>query len=78
MAREGGNSRQVDDRPQAWLQALIAYDVACLVLDLADDRELVSFFEQQPGWAVDFKDEQGVLFVRRSVAPPPPRTADGP
>lgn len=65
MAQEGSSLRQVDDGPEAWLQALIAHDVAYLALDLTDDRELVAFFGRQPGWAVDFRDEQGVLYVRQ-------------
>lgn len=47
-----------------WLEVLDEYGVEFLALDLHSDSDLVRFFRSQPGWAVDFEDEEAVLFVR--------------
>jgi hypothetical protein len=47
-----------------WPEVLDAYGVEFLVLDPHDDRELLSLFRSQPGWAVDFEDEEMALLVR--------------
>jgi hypothetical protein len=48
-----------------WPQVLDAYGVEFLVLDPHDDRELLDLFRSQPGWRVDFEDEEMALLVRR-------------
>ena len=48
----------------SWLTMLDRFSVHFLALDLEDDRELVEFFLSQPGWVVDCRDEESVLFAR--------------
>ena len=78
MAQNASNSERMAVRPEEWLQALNAHNVAYLALDLVEDRGLVEFFARHPGWAIDARDEQGVLFVRKHAASPPSQTANGP
>lgn len=47
-----------------WPQVLDEYGVEFLVLDPHDDRELLDLFRSQPGWVVDFEDEEMALLVR--------------
>jgi hypothetical protein len=47
-----------------WLEVLDRYSVEFLALSLHGDGDLVRFFRSQPGWAVDFEDEEAVLFAR--------------
>ena len=47
-----------------WPGVLDAYSVEFLVLDPHDDRELLDLFRSQPGWRVDFEDEDMALLVR--------------
>jgi hypothetical protein len=47
-----------------WPQVLDEYGVEFLVLDPDDDRELLDLFRSQPGWRVDFEDEEMALLVR--------------
>lgn len=47
-----------------WSGVLDTYGVEFLVLDPHDDRELLNLFWSQPGWTVDFEDEDMVLLVR--------------
>jgi hypothetical protein len=47
-----------------WPEVLDVYGVEFLVLDPHDDRELLNLFRSQPGWRVDFEDEDMALLVR--------------
>lgn len=47
-----------------WTGILNEYDMQYLALDLRSDGDLVSLVRARPDWAVDFEDEQAVLFVR--------------
>jgi hypothetical protein len=47
-----------------WPQVLDKYGVEFLVLDPHDDHELLDLFRSQPGWRVDFEDEDMALLVR--------------
>lgn len=47
-----------------WLGVLDECGVQLLVLDRCDDNDLLNFFRSQPGWTVDFEDEEAVIFVR--------------
>jgi hypothetical protein len=47
-----------------WPEVLDEYEVEFLVLDPHDDRELLDLFRSQPGWRVDFEDEDMALLVR--------------
>ena len=55
---------------QEWETTLDQYRVQFLVLDRDDDTELANHFRAQPGWRVDFEDNEGVIFARTSI----PRT----
>jgi hypothetical protein len=47
-----------------WSEVLDEYGVEFLVLDPHDDRELLNLFRSQPGWVVDFEDEEMALLIR--------------
>jgi hypothetical protein len=47
-----------------WPQVLDENGVEFLVLDPHDDRELLNLFRSQPGWRVDFENEEMALLVR--------------
>ena len=49
-----------------WLKVLDQFEVRFLALDLESDHGLVEFFLSQPGWVVDYRDKESVLFVRAS------------
>ena len=51
-----------------WLVVLDEYGVQFLILDRHDDSDLLKLFQSQPGWTVDFKDGQAVIFVRADIA----------
>ena len=46
-----------------WLATLDALSVQFLVLDTRRDRELLAAARSHPAWAVDFEDEEAVLFT---------------
>ena len=50
-----------------WPRVLDEYGVQFLVLDRHDDSDLLDLFRSQPGWAVDFKDEEAVIFARADI-----------
>ena len=59
---------QAQDRPgHDWLKMLDDYEVQLLALDLNRDNRLVTLMQSQPGWTVDFKDQESVLFVRNET-----------
>lgn len=43
------------------------YDVQFLVLDIQSDSTMVQLFQSQPGWVVDYKDEEAMIFVRSGI-----------
>jgi len=47
-----------------WLRVLDAYRVQFLVLGLHSECDVVEFFRSQPGWEVDFEDEETIIFAR--------------
>ena len=47
-----------------WAEVLDAYDVRFLVLDAHNDSELVDLFWSQSEWAIDFEDQDTVIFAR--------------
>jgi hypothetical protein len=47
-----------------WLATFEQYDVNYLALDPDQDRELIQLLQTRPEWTLDFRDRQGVLFVR--------------
>jgi len=50
-----------------WAGVLDEYGVQFLVLDRHDDSDLLDLFQSQPRWAVDFKDEEAVIFIRADI-----------
>ena len=44
------------------------YGVQFLILDRHDDSDLLKLFQSQPGWAVDFEDEEAIIFARADTA----------
>jgi hypothetical protein len=49
-----------------WLKVLDSFEVRFVALDLQSDRGLVAFLLSQPGWVVDCRDKESVLFARAS------------
>ena len=47
-----------------WLRMLDAYRVHFLVLNLNSESDMAEFFRSQPGWEVDFEDEESIIFAR--------------
>jgi hypothetical protein len=47
-----------------WLELFDQEGVQFVVLNLCDDDALVEALRCQPGWAVDFEDEEAVIFAR--------------
>jgi len=43
---------------------LDAYRVHFQVLNLSSESDMVEFFRSQPGWEVDFEDEESIIFAR--------------
>ena len=43
------------------------YGVQFLILDRHDDGDLLNLFRSQPGWALDFKDGEAVIFARANI-----------
>ncbi|MEA3339979.1 MAG: hypothetical protein U9R15_08440 [Chloroflexota bacterium] len=50
-----------------WVGMLDEHDVQFLVLDRYSDGDLLKLFGSHPGWTVDFKDRETVLFVRADI-----------
>lgn len=51
-----------------WLGILEEYDVQFLVLDPHTDSGLLSLFQSQPEWTVDFEDAEAVILSRTAIA----------
>ncbi len=51
-----------------WPRVFDEHDVQFLVLDRHDDTDLLNLFRSQPGWIVDFEDEEAVIFARADIA----------
>lgn len=50
-----------------WQRMFDRYDVQFLVLDIQSDSTMVQLFQSQPGWVVDYKDEEAMIFVRSGI-----------
>ena len=51
-----------------WAGVLDEYGVQFLILDIHSDGDLLKLFQSQPGWKVDFQDEEAVIFARADTA----------
>ena len=52
-----------------WVEMFDEYGVQFLILDRHDDGDLLNLFQSQPGWALDFQDEEAVIFARADIPP---------
>ena len=52
------------DMNKNWLTMLDAHHVRFLVLNLHSESDVVRYFRSQPGWTVDFEDEEAIIFAR--------------
>jgi len=68
MMRDDIVSTETHYQGKRWLQMLNEFDVRFLALDVEMDRALVEFFQTQPEWTIDCRDEESVLFVRAGNA----------
>ena len=60
---------QQNDVNQDWSAVLNEQGVQLLVLDRHSDSGLLSLFRSQPGWTIDFEDEEAAIFVRTGIVP---------
>jgi len=51
-----------------WLGIIEGYGVQFLVLDPHADSDLLSLFQSQPEWTVDFEDAEAVILTRTDIA----------
>jgi len=51
-----------------WPAVLNEYGVQFLMLSRHGDSDLLELFQTQPGWAVDFEDEEAIIFARADTA----------
>jgi hypothetical protein len=51
-----------------WVRVLDEFDVRFLLLDCHSDSELLDRLRSQPGWTVDYRDGETVLFARADDA----------
>jgi hypothetical protein len=59
------STAQGADWEREWLSALEKSGVQFLVLDRHSDSELLERLRSRPGWTVDYKDGEAVIFVPR-------------
>ena len=64
MPQEHSTAQDADREPE-WLSALERCGVQFLVLDRHSDSELLKCLRSRPGWAVDYKDGEAMIFVPR-------------
>jgi hypothetical protein len=52
-----------------WPRVFDEYGVQFLVLDRHDDTDLLDLFRSQPGWTLDFEDEEAHKVQRTCLLP---------
>jgi hypothetical protein len=52
-----------------WQNLLDEYDIKFIVLDVADDTEIIRLLRAQPGWIVEYEDTEAIFFSRVDSAP---------
>lgn len=62
------SAAQQNDVNQDWPAVLDEHGVQFLALDRHSDSDLLSLFRSQPGWKIDFEDEEAAIFVRTDIA----------
>ena len=45
------------------------YDISYLVLNSVEEADLVADIRLDPGWRLDYEDDQGVVFTRARMPP---------
>jgi len=50
-----------------WVEMFDEYGVQFLILARHDDGDMLNLFQSQPGWALDFQDEEAVIFARADI-----------
>ena len=68
MPQDHSAPQQIDVN-QDWSAVLDEHGVQFLALDRHSDSSLLSLFRSQPGWTIDFEDEEAAIFVRTGVVP---------
>ena len=63
------SAAQQNDVNQDWPAVLDEHGVQFLALDRHSDSDLLSLFRSQPGWKIDFEDEEAAIFVRTGIVP---------
>jgi len=61
------SAAQQNDVNQDWSAVLDEHGVQFLALDRHGDSDLLSLFRSQPGWTIDFEDEETAVFVRTGI-----------
>jgi hypothetical protein len=51
-----------------WVETFDKHGVQFLVLSRHDDGDLLKLFQTRPDWAVDFEDEEAIIFARADTA----------
>jgi hypothetical protein len=65
MLRTTGSSSE-PEVSGSWTAVLDAYGVQYVVLDCHRDRGLWQAVGREPGWQLDYQDEDAVLYARRN------------
>ena len=47
-----------------WSHVLEKHGIQFVVLSRSQDKKLVKALRRQPGWSVDFKDQDTIIFAR--------------
>jgi hypothetical protein len=53
-----------------WRALLDKYHITYVVLSTAEHPDLIADIRQEPGWALDYADDQAVVFSRSASAGP--------
>ena len=61
-------ARETGMMDEDWPAVLNEYGVQFLMLSRHGDSDLLELFQTQPGWAVDFEDEEAIIFARADTA----------
>jgi len=61
------SAAQQNDVNQHWSAVLDEHGVQFLALERHGDSDLLSLFRSQPGWTIDFEDEETAVFVRTGI-----------
>jgi len=60
-------STQLNGTHDDWLSALDVYRVQFIILNIHGEGDVVKFLRSQPGWEVDFEDDEAIIFARADM-----------